>query len=90
MNEKFIVNDNKTDAQNIAMEVAGELIKTLGSNIASKEADQIVKTQAERLLKEIVGLNGKIMKDKDYFICYKPMPGNEDGAHFYEYKFYEQ
>lgn len=73
------------EIKEIALEIGNELIKTLDSRMPSIKADQIVKAQAERLLREIAGLKGSI---KGEYSCIQFRVGGGQGNT--DYKFVEE
>lgn len=66
------------------LEIANELIKTLG-NMPSSEADSIVRAQAEKLLNEVAGIKGSI---RGSFSCI--LFKNGEGKNSTSYKFVEE
>jgi hypothetical protein len=84
-----IVKQDLSNDKLIVMEIANELIKTLG-NMPSGKADEIVRSCAERLLREVVGLKGSI-RNLGYNCVLRKTPGNEfGGSGEYNYKFVEE
>jgi hypothetical protein len=65
--------------------LADSLVKTLGS-MDSRTADKIVADVANTIYRNILGLNGRIVKTGEVFVDYE----DGKGEHGWEYKFIEE
>ncbi len=86
--ENIVKQDLPTDKL-VVMEIANDLIKTLG-DMPTEKADKIVRSCAERLLREVVGLKGSI-RNLGYNCVVRKTPGyGVEGSGYYNFKFVEE
>lgn len=84
-----IVKQDLSNDKLVVMEVANELIKTLGG-MPSTQADEIVRSCAERLLREVIGLKGSI-RNLGYNCVVRKTPGyGIEGSGEFNFKFVEE
>ena len=86
--ENIVKQDLPTDKHEI-MEIANDLNKTMG-DMPTKKANKIVRSCAERLLREVVGLKGSI-RNLGYNCVVRKTPGyGVEGSGYYNFKFVEE